>query len=60
MSREGLRLALREDKQAGSFKVGTLLMLTSRFPITIRISPGRCDAFRWDKIESDYRQKRTN
>ena len=60
MSREGLRLALRQDKQVASFKLGTLLMLTERFPITIRISQGRCDAFRWDKIESDYRAKLTN
>ena len=60
MSREGLRLALRKDKQAASFKVATLLMLTERFPITIRISQGRCDAFRWDKIESNYRGKLTD
>ena len=59
MSREGLRLALRSDKQVESFKVGTLLMLTETFPITIRISQGRCQAFRWDKIESNYRKKNT-
>ena len=60
MSREGLRLALRQDKQVASFKVGTLLRLTECFPISIRISQGRCDAFRWDKIESDYRKILTN
>lgn len=60
MSREGLRLALREDKQVASFKLATLLTITERFPITIRISQGRCDAFRWDKIESNYQQKKTN
>lgn len=60
MSREGLRLALREDKQVASFKLATLLTITQHFPITIRISQGRCDAFRWDKIESNYREKMTN
>lgn len=60
MSREGLRLALRQDKQVASFKVGTLLTLTQTFPITIRISQGRCQAFRWDKIESNYKNKITN
>lgn len=59
MSREGLRLALREEKQVTSFKVGTLLTLTDTFPITIRISQGRCQAFRWDKIESNYKKKMT-
>ena len=54
MSREGLRLALRDDKQVESFKVGTLLAMSMTFPITIRISQGRCEAFRWDKIEAHY------
>ena len=57
MSREGLRLALRDDKQVESFKLGTLLTITQTFPITIRISQGRCEAFRWDKISTHYRQK---
>jgi len=52
MSREGLRLALRDDKQVESFKVGTLSTITQTFPITIRISQGKCEAFPWDKISA--------
>lgn len=57
MSREGLRKAINPNKEVESFKVGTLLKITTAFPITILISEGKIKAFRWDKIETQYSKK---
>lgn len=41
------------DKNVESFTVGTLLKITNEFPMTVIISRGKVEAFRWDTIQSD-------
>ena len=40
------------DKNVEGFTVGTLLKITNEFPITVIVSRGKVEAFRWDTIQS--------
>ena len=53
MSRRSLYNACQPDKNVESFTVGLLLKITSLFPMTILISRGKVDVFRWDTIQRD-------
>lgn len=52
MSRRSLYNACQPDKNVESFTVGTLLKITSLFPMTVIISRGKVEVFRWDTIQS--------
>ena len=53
MSRRSLYNACQADKNVESFTLGTLLKITSLFPMTVLISRGKIEVFRWDTIQDD-------
>ncbi len=53
MSRRNLYNACQPDQNVERFTVGTLLKITSHFPLTVIISRGKVEVFRWDTIQSD-------
>ncbi len=52
MSRRSLYNASQPDQNVERFTVGTLLKITNEFPITVIVSRGKVEAFRWDTIQS--------
>ena len=53
MSRRSLYNVCQPDQNVERFTVGTLLNITDHFPLTVIISRGKVEAFRWDTIQSD-------
>lgn len=53
MSRRSLYNACQPNKNVESFTLGILLKITSLFPMTVIISRGKIEVFRWDTIQSD-------
>ena len=53
MSRRNLYNACQPGQNVERFTVGTLLKISSLFPLTVIISRGKVEVFRWDTIQSD-------
>ena len=53
MSRRSLYNTCQPDKNVERFTVGRLLKITAHFPLTVIISRGKVEVFRWDTIQRD-------
>lgn len=53
MSRRSLYNTCQPDQNVERFTIGTLLKITSLFPLTVIISRGKVEVFRWDTIQSN-------